>query len=463
MRHQVLDLQGNSKQDRVPHLHSPDGFLSSDTTNRLLWTYAPMYTSPHQGAFYDLRLSRMLFPSGRMLVEDDDSIYGYGQNRYDRPVAETGGQWALFSAAKQIDVPLDLSAIEYRKLALRGEHPVQFRWWKKLPIQVRAMVKTEDVLFVAGPHGSPLTSHAALEGKASASLLAISPADGRVLAEMTLPGAPVWDGMAVARGNLYLALTDGQILCLWSPDSGRPGTLLSPAAWPAALPPAKTEAEPGLVGRWRFDEGNGLLARDCSGRGHDAEVSADWGEGDLGTCLVADGAPRAAVIPDAPHLHFGNHDFTLALWIKADGHGVRLLGKEAFPENWWVINLLDNGRAELVLGEGRGAGRSVRASTVKPLVTDSWSHLVVVADRQAGEVRWYLDGELDSRHEIPETMTDGLHAAGADISIPSTHKPFRGLFGDFRIYRQAVTAQRVRELFEEAAPHRTSTEFRTRD
>ena len=124
---------------------------------------------------------------------------------------------------KQSDVPLDLSAIEYRKLALSGKQSVQFRWWKQLPIQVRAMVKTEDVLFVAGPHGSPLTSQAALEGKAAASLLAVSPADGRVLAEMTLPSTPVWDGMAAAEGNLYLALANGQVLCLWSVGLGPAG------------------------------------------------------------------------------------------------------------------------------------------------------------------------------------------------------------------------------------------------
>jgi len=463
MRHQVLDRQGNRKPERVTHLHSPDGYLSPDTTNRLLWTYAPMYTSHHQGAFYDARLSRTLFPSGRILVEDEDTIYGFGQNRYDRPVAEPGGQWALFAAAKESDVPLNLMAREYRKLALSGKQSVEFRWWKRIPIQVRAMVRTEDVLFVAGPNGSPLTSQAALEGKAAASLLAISPADGEVLAEMSLPATPVWDGMAAANGNLYIALANGQLLCLWSADSGRPGTPLSSAAWRAVLPPVKTAAEPGLVGRWRFDEGIGLLARDCSGRGHDAEVSGRWGKGDFGTCLVADGVPRAAVIPDAPHLHFGNDDFTLALWVKVDGYGVRLLGKEAFPENWWVINLLDNGRAELVLGEGRGANRSVRPTTVASLATDAWSHLVAVVDRQAGEVRWYLNGKLDGRHTIPETMTAGLHAEGRDITIPSAHKPFRGLIGDFRIYRQTLSAERVQELFQEHAPRRESVELRTQE
>jgi hypothetical protein len=217
-----------------------------------------MYTSPHQGAFYDVRLSRMLFPSGRILVQDDDTIYGFGQNHYARAQAEPGGQWALFAATKDSDVPLDLSAKEYRTLALSGKQSVPFRWWKQIPIQVWAMVKTQDVLFVAGPYGSESTSPAALEGKTEGALLAISPADGSVLAEMTLPSAPVWDGMAVAQGNLYLALANGRVLCLWSADSGRPGRPLSPAAWRAALPPLDTAAEPGLVGRWRFDEGAGI-------------------------------------------------------------------------------------------------------------------------------------------------------------------------------------------------------------
>jgi len=447
MRHQAFDLAGTELSERVMHLHSPDGFLSSDATTRLPWTYAPLFTSPHQGAFYDVRLSRTLFPTGRILVEDTGTIYGFGQNHYGRTNTEPGGQWALFAADKHSDVPLDLTAIEYRKLALAGKHPVRFRWWKQIPIQVWAMVQTDQVLFVAGPEGAGVTSPAALAGQADATLLAISPADGSVLAELPLPAPPVWDGMAAAAGNLYLTLANGQVLCLWSPASGRPCSPLPPPAWRAALPPLETAAEPGLVGRWRFDEGLGRLARDSSGRGHDATVSGSWTVDDVGTCLEAAGVPGAAVIPDAPHLHFGNDDFTLALWIKVEGYGVRLLGKEAFPENWWVINLLDNGRAELVLGTGRGLDRSVRATSDAPLVTDAWTHLVAVVDRRGREVRWYLNGALDSRQVIPATMTGGLHAAGRDIAIPSGHKPWRGRIGDFRIYRQAVSAERVRELF----------------
>ena len=217
MRHQILDKAGTPKTGRITHLHSPDGYLSSSTTSRLLWTYAPLYTSPHQGAFYDVRLSRVLFPSGRIMVEDDDTIYGFGQNHYAdmrKMRANPGGTFALFSCPKYSDVPKDRTAREYRKLALAGKHQVRFHWWKEIPIQVWAMVKTEDVLFVAGPRGRESVPQDALEGKTPGRLLAVLPSDGTVLSEMALPGMPVWDGMAAARGNLYLALADGSTVCL---------------------------------------------------------------------------------------------------------------------------------------------------------------------------------------------------------------------------------------------------------
>lgn len=94
LRHQALDKAGRPQPERVTHLHAPDGYLSADTTTRLLWPYAPMFTSPHQGAFYDQRLRRMLFPSGRILVEGEQTIYGYGQSHYSHPRTDPGGRWS---------------------------------------------------------------------------------------------------------------------------------------------------------------------------------------------------------------------------------------------------------------------------------------------------------------------------------------------------------------------------------
>jgi outer membrane protein assembly factor BamB len=225
MRHQILDRSGKAQAGRVSHLHGPDGFLSANTSSRLIWTYAPLYTSPHQGAFYDIRLSRVLFSSGRILVEDNDTIYGFGENHYAKMRTDPGGAFALFACPKLTDVPLDRTAKEYRKLALAGKHQPKFKWWKRIPIQAWAMVKTEDVLFVAGAPGNTSISQEALDGKAPGLLLAVSPADGTVLTETALPSMPVWDGMAAAQGRLYITLVDGSTVCLQASKLGTRASL----------------------------------------------------------------------------------------------------------------------------------------------------------------------------------------------------------------------------------------------
>ncbi len=214
LRHQVFDLEGNPVDEAIAHLHGADGFLSDTTTHRLQWSYAPRYTSLHQGAFYDMRLSRTLYPSGRILVEDEQAVYGFGQNHYEQPQPEPGGQFALFAAPKGSDVPDERTMIEYRRLALRGEVSVGFHWWRPIPTHAWAMLQAGDVLFVAGPGREALGSQAALDGEAEGLLLTHSTTDGAPLARMPLPSTPVWDGMAAAAGRLYVCTRDGRVVCL---------------------------------------------------------------------------------------------------------------------------------------------------------------------------------------------------------------------------------------------------------
>jgi hypothetical protein len=266
---------------------------------------------------------------------------------------------------------------------------------------------------------------------------------------MFIPAMPVWDGMAVADDSLYMSLANGELVCLWSADTGRPGKPISASLLQSLLPPVKIEQEQGLLGHWRIDEGIGTLARDCSGRGHDAEVNGRWVADGSRKVLGTAGRAGAVVIPDAPHLHFGEGDFTFSIWFKTDDSDVRILGKEAFPENWWVVNLLNDSHAELVLGESRESGRSVRVKTLAPFKKGVWNHLAVVADRKARVVNLYINGRLDSSHSIPETMTGAVNAVGKEIVIPSKHKPFNGAVGDFRIYNRPLSSDRVMKIHEE--------------
>ncbi|NQT53032.1 LamG domain-containing protein, partial [bacterium] len=307
------------------------------------------------------------------------------------------------------------------------------------------MVLAKDTLFVAGPPSRATASFLAHEGKKGVALIAVAAADGATLGEYSLGALPVHDGMAVAQGRLFVSLENGVLLCLGGaePGSGAPAL----AAWSgSATGPRGKPREPGLAGEWAFDEGAGSVARDSSGLGNDAEVNGEWVKTGTGACVFTNGAPAAITIWDNESLHFGTGNFSLALWVKATGYDSRLLGKESFPANWWVINVLADGRAELVLGTGRGPGQSVRPTSKTPLGKQKWTHLAYTVDRKRSVALCYVNGKLDSTTEIPAQFTAALDVAGQNLVIPSAHKPFVGWVDDLTICRRALAAAEVQAL-----------------
>ena len=71
-------------------------------------------------------------------------------------------------------------------------------------------------IYLAGPPDTvdaadPL---AAWENRKGGLLAVFSKADGKKLAQHKLDAAPVYDGLAAARGRLFLALKDGTVVCL---------------------------------------------------------------------------------------------------------------------------------------------------------------------------------------------------------------------------------------------------------
>lgn len=110
---------------------------------------------------------------------------------------------------------------------------VEFDWTHDIPLLSRAMVKAGEHLLTAGPPDlideeetfQKLTEgdtevqkllvrqDAALEGAEGGSLWIASTETGEKIKEIDLPALPIWDGMAVAGGKLFLATTDGKVLC----------------------------------------------------------------------------------------------------------------------------------------------------------------------------------------------------------------------------------------------------------
>jgi outer membrane protein assembly factor BamB len=268
MRHLRFDREGQPLEPTVPHLFSAAGFLDDTWWHRSYWLFGARMRAGWGG----WPVMGNLVPSGRILSYDESTVYGFGRTPYERhgshvglglthyrlfaalrpdveaPAASeeqteggkgasvgkeqaTGGELipvAFFAQPRQragakkaegvkpADTPVE------KPQPTAGATPGQFRsvvryhWTREIPLLVRAMVLAERTLFVAGPPDSaqPAERLAAWENKLGGRLWAVSTVTGETLAEHTLPAVPVFDGMAAARGCLYLSSVDGSVACL---------------------------------------------------------------------------------------------------------------------------------------------------------------------------------------------------------------------------------------------------------
>ena len=110
---------------------------------------------------------------------------------------------------------------------------VEHHWQSFVPLFARAMAMAGKTILISGPpdtldeesaferlvnedegvHAEIAEQDAALKGKFGAMLLAVSMENGERLHEIKLDASPVWDGMAIAHGRIFLATTDGRVLC----------------------------------------------------------------------------------------------------------------------------------------------------------------------------------------------------------------------------------------------------------
>jgi hypothetical protein len=111
---------------------------------------------------------------------------------------------------------------------------VEHTWTKEVSLFARAMVLADEALFIAGPPDlmdeeqafrriddpavrADLEAQAvSFAGQKGALLMAVSADDGEEMGRWELSSPPVFDGMAVAGGRLYMTTMDGQVRCFRS-------------------------------------------------------------------------------------------------------------------------------------------------------------------------------------------------------------------------------------------------------
>ena len=80
------------------------------------------------------------------------------------------------------------------------------------------MLRAGDKIVLAGmpllPGDPTEEDYAAIEGRGRGLLEVRSTKDGSLIKTLDLPTAPVWDGLSMARGKIYMTAKDGSVYCL---------------------------------------------------------------------------------------------------------------------------------------------------------------------------------------------------------------------------------------------------------
>jgi len=212
LRDRRMDFEGNDLPPQKPHMYSSVGLLDGSWWSRTYWIFGTQTF----GRFSGWHVVDDYVPSGRIMVLDDTTVFGYG--RVSVTPKTTGLRYAelhLFRADQQV-VPIDRKIRNNNKALMERLRPskVTYHWQRPVPLIGRAMVLAGDVLLVAGlPADDLVAAETALDAPGTPGvLLAVNAENGNTLSRLDLDSQPVFDGMVAAGGTLFMSTAAGTVV-----------------------------------------------------------------------------------------------------------------------------------------------------------------------------------------------------------------------------------------------------------
>ena len=210
------------------------------------------------------------------------------------------------------------------------------------------------------------------------------------------------------------------------------------------------------VGWWKLDECQGTTIDDWSMNGNTGTLSigASGTQNSVGTCSVGTSAAWTAGATGKfnsslnfdgsdDYINIGStaitigNDFTISTWTKT----VSSLQRP-------IISNRSTGRMYFGIASGKGflyysSSSPPGVSSLASINDNTWHHLLLV--RSGTTSTFYIDGKFDSA-----TTQTGYVATASPINIgfdPSNVEYYPGLIDDVRIYNYALTAEQVKQVF----------------
>lgn len=258
----------------VRHLFGSMGFLEDTWWERSYWIFGSHFYGGARGHGY----AKTLYPAGRLLTHDEDSVYGY----LDPSLADQAA--GIFRVSKNPDfidlgeqlagqaksgararkgkkkgdgkpldaekiretyvwqdgIPRDAEAMQLSRGtlgdAIRRIRKYDYAWQQPVPLYPQAMLLTADRFWVAGPPklqeealterlSTARTDRYALDpemqnavdtfaGRKGGVLCVYDKQDGSLISQAELPSSPVFDGLISGDNRLFVALRNGSVMCL---------------------------------------------------------------------------------------------------------------------------------------------------------------------------------------------------------------------------------------------------------
>jgi hypothetical protein len=206
-------------------------------------------------------------------------------------------------------------------------------------------------------------------------------------------------------------------------------------------PPSIGPAPTGLVAAYSFNEANGAVAIDTSGRGNNGVIAGATrtAAGFSGNALSFDGLNDWVTVPDAASLQLTTA-MTIEAWIApSDLNGWQSVvlkeGGSALAYGLYASDTAARPAAYVRIGQ-----TDTGAASTSPLPLNTWTHLAATFD--GGRLKLYINGELIKSKDVAGTLSAGsgpLRIGGNAI----WGEFFTGLIDEVRIYKRALSKAEI--------------------
>jgi hypothetical protein len=200
----------------------------------------------------------------------------------------------------------------------------------------------------------------------------------------------------------------------------------------------------GLVGRWSFNEGSGVIAHDTSGNGNDGTLynspNVSWASGKFGYALNFNGGDGYVSIPNSNSL-MPTSSVTVEAWVKRvgiDPSGNAAIFEKRPPSND-AGYFLDGVDARFyIYADGSWANTERVGATPADGI---WHFIVGTYD--GSQIKVYVDGVLKDTVSKSGNITSTTAEAMIGRSLAAPNNPFIGTIDEVRVYDRALSSEEI--------------------